>query len=384
MGLAGVVVLRPAGLLLYIDPHGAELVHHEGLFVEADALLLEDDRPGAGQFHTNGRDQHDRAGEYDQHQAADNIQPALDGRVEDVVKGRLAHIDELALVQHIDGRPGRQVVAVKRHHRDAGAVLITDGKGVGQLIDLIGFQRDHDLIQGGAFQGFVQLIVAAQIGHAQTRLLGGSQVAVHHKTVVGVMLQRAQVEGRRFAAAHQQDVPQAQAFAAAGTVHPAADHPLGDHGHGGKAVEQAQHYAGIVVQVHQVEEEYEHHDARGVDHGHDGAAPGQPPQTRGAVHTGYPVGQHQQDRGACPGNKVARVTGHLQRRAGAAGLKKDYIIKTHIVGQQKADEQQHHIQQTAEHTFGTLIFFQQRGCPPLDRNSYLVSIAHFRAFCNQR
>ena len=198
------------------------------------------------------------------------------------------------------------------------------------------------------------------------------------------MLQRAQVEGRRFAAAHQQDVPQAQAFAAAGTVHPAADHPLGDHGHGSKAVEQAQHYAGIVVQVHQVEEEYEHHNARGVNHGHDGAAPGQPPQTRGAVHTGYPVGQHQQDRGACPGNKVARVTGHLQRRAGAAGLKKDYIIKTHIVGQQKADEQQRHIQQTAEHTFGTLIFFQQRGCPPLDRNSYLVSIAHFRAFCNQR
>ena len=158
VGLAGVVVLGPAGLLLYIDPHGAELVHHEGLFVEADALLLEDNRPGAGQFHTNGRDQHDRAGEYDQHQAADNIQPALDGGVEDVVKGRLAHIDELALVQHIDGRPGRQVVAVKRHHRDAGAVLITDGKGVGQLIDLIGFQRDHDLIQGGAFQGFVQLI----------------------------------------------------------------------------------------------------------------------------------------------------------------------------------------------------------------------------------
>ena len=42
VGLAGVVVLGPAGLLLYIDPHGAELVHHEGLFVEADALLLED------------------------------------------------------------------------------------------------------------------------------------------------------------------------------------------------------------------------------------------------------------------------------------------------------------------------------------------------------
>ena len=88
-------------------------------------------------------------------------------------------------------------------------------------------------------------------------------------------------------------MPQAQAFAAAGTVHPAADHPLGDHGHGGKAVEQAQHYAGIVVQVHQVEEEYEHHDACGVDHSHDGAALGQPPQTRGTVHTGYPVGQHQ-------------------------------------------------------------------------------------------
>ena len=33
VGLAGVVVGGPACLLLHIDPHGAELVHHEGLFV---------------------------------------------------------------------------------------------------------------------------------------------------------------------------------------------------------------------------------------------------------------------------------------------------------------------------------------------------------------
>ena len=72
------------------------------------------------------------AGQDNQNQAAEDIQPALDGGVEQVVKGRLPHVDEFALVQHIDGRPRGEVVAVKRHHRNAHAVFVAGGKNVGQ------------------------------------------------------------------------------------------------------------------------------------------------------------------------------------------------------------------------------------------------------------
>lgn len=63
------------------------------------------------------------------------------------------------------------------------------------------------------------------------------------------MLQRAQIECGGFAAAHQQNVAQAQPLAAAGTVDPAQDHPLKHDGGGGENVEQRQHNAGVVVQV---------------------------------------------------------------------------------------------------------------------------------------
>ena len=75
------------------------------------------------------------------------------------------------------------------------------------------------------------------------------------------MFQRPQVEGGRLAAAHQQDMTQPQPPAAAGPVVPAADQPLDDHQSGGEAVEQAQHHTGVVVQVHQIEDEDKAQDA---------------------------------------------------------------------------------------------------------------------------
>ena len=76
-GLAGVGVLGPAGVLAGVYPHAAELVHGEGLFVQAHPLLPEQDRPRAGKPHPDGRDQHDGAGEHDQNKAARHIHGPL-------------------------------------------------------------------------------------------------------------------------------------------------------------------------------------------------------------------------------------------------------------------------------------------------------------------
>ena len=67
------------------------------------------------------------------------------------------------------------------------------------------------------------------------------------------MLQRTQVKRGGFAAAHQQDMAQPQPLAAAGAVDPAQHHPLKHNARRGEKVEQRQHNAGVVVQVHQIQ-----------------------------------------------------------------------------------------------------------------------------------
>ncbi|MPN31307.1 hypothetical protein SDC9_178781 [bioreactor metagenome] len=64
-GLARVVVGRPGGVFLAVDAHGAKLIHLEQLFIFADAVLTEDDRPRAGEFDADDRKQHDRTCEHD-------------------------------------------------------------------------------------------------------------------------------------------------------------------------------------------------------------------------------------------------------------------------------------------------------------------------------
>ena len=361
---AGVALGGPARFLFGVDPHGAELVHHKGALVQADALLLEDHRPRTGQLDPDGRSQHDGAGEHDEDQAAHDVQPAFERRVEQVVEGGLPHVDELALVQHVDGGPGGQIIAVKRHHGDAGAVLVAGGKGARQQRDLLRFQRHHHLVDGRALQAGIQPGVIPQIRHAETRFLHGGQVAVHHKTVVGVVLQRAQIQRRRLAAAHQQDMAQPQPPAAARPVVPAADQPLGHHSRRAQAVEQPQHHAGIIVQVHEVKDKNKHQDAAAVDDGDAGAPFRQAAQPGVAVNAGHPVAEHQQQRRDRPGRHVARVAGYIQRGARAARLKEADIIETQVVGQQKRGKQQRRVQQRADYAFVALVFFQHRRCPP--------------------
>lgn len=173
------------------------------------------------------------------------------------------------------------------------------------------------------------------------------------------MLQRTQIECGGFAAAHQQDMAQTQPLAAAGTVDPAQNHPLKHDGGGGENVEQRQHNAGVVVQVQQIQRTNENQEARCVDNGNFGAALGQAVQPRIVVNARHPVDEHQHQRRGQPGNDVTGILRHGQGRAGTAGLKIADIIKTNIVGKQKAHKQQRCIQQHKQQAFKTLVFFQQ-------------------------
>ena len=105
--LRGVVVGGPAGLLLGVHTRmERNLYIMKGFLFSPHPLLPEDHRPGAGQLDADGRDQHHGAGQHNENQAAHNVQSALDGGVEDIVKGGLPHVDEFALVQHVDGGTG--------------------------------------------------------------------------------------------------------------------------------------------------------------------------------------------------------------------------------------------------------------------------------------
>ena len=99
---------------------------------------------------------------------------------------------------------------------------------MGQQFDLVSLQRYDDLIDGNLVEPGGQRIIAAHVAHTKTRFFDSGQIAVHDKAVVGVVLERAQIERGGFTAAHQQDMAQTQPLAAAGAVYPAQDHTL-DH-----------------------------------------------------------------------------------------------------------------------------------------------------------
>ena len=111
--------------------------------------------------------------------------------------------------------------------------------------------------------------------------------------------------------------------------------------------------------MHQIQSTNEDQQSCRVDDGNLGAALGQAAQPRGAVDTGDPVDEHEHQRRGQPGNDVTGILRHGQGRAGTAGLKIADIIKTNIVGKQKAHKQQRCIQQHKQQAFKALVFFQQ-------------------------
>lgn len=236
---------------------------------------------------------------------------------------------------------------------------------MGQQFDLVSLQRYDDLIDGNLVEPGRQRIIAAHVAHTKTRFFDSGQIAVHDKAVVGVVLERTQIERGGFTAAHQKDMAQTQPLAAAGAVYPAQDHTLDHDACRAEDVEQRQYDTGVVVQVHQIQSTNEDQQSRRVDDGNLGAALGQAAQPRGAVDTGDPVDEHEHQRRGQPGNDVARVPCHGQRRPCAARLKVADVIETDIVGKQKADEKQCRVRQHIQKAFEALVLFQQEVMPSL-------------------
>ena len=86
------------------------------------------------------------------------------------------------------------------------------------------------------------------------------------------MFQGTQIQGGGFTAPHQKHMPQPLPFAAARAVIPTTDQSFGHHQRRGKKVEEPQHHAGVVIQMHQVQDEDKDQDTAAVDDGDAGAA----------------------------------------------------------------------------------------------------------------
>ena len=363
-GLARVLGAGPAGLLVVVDAHGAELVHQKGPLVQPHPLLLENDRPRTGQLDADSHGQHQRAGQHNKHQTARHIHRPFEKGVEQIVKGGLPHIDQLALVQHINGGAGGQVIVVKGHHGDAQALLVAGGDGFGQKGDLIGLQRQNHFVVAAGFQLSAQVCIAAQAGDRKRRLGAVAQVTVHLKTVVGVVFQRAQILGRGGPAAHQQNMADAKAAAALGAVVPALEHPAEHHKPGGQQIEKSQHHTGVVVQPQQIQRRHIGQQAARIDQRHRGAALAEPAQAAGVVHAGDPIGQHDGRCGQQAGQPVAGVPGDGQCGACAAGLEKAHIVEPQIICQQKGAKYQRRVQQRIENDFKAAVLTQHGLLPP--------------------
>ena len=173
------------------------------------------------------------------------------------------------------------------------------------------------------------------------------------------MFQRAQIPRRRRTAAHQQNVPQADAPAALGAVVPPAEQPFRQHGSGADDVKQAQHHAGVVVLMEHIQPGDEHQHPRAVHRRDGGAAAAESVQAGGVVHAAHPVAHHQTDHQHAAGQPVEGVPRHLQRGTGAARLKKAYKVETQVVCQTKGRKQQNRVQQHIHAGFDLSVFIQQ-------------------------
>ena len=97
------------------------------------------------------------------------------------------------------------------------------------------------LIDGNLVEPGGQRIIAAHVAHTKTWFFDSGQIAVHDKAVVGVVLERAQIERGGLPPPTQQDMAQTQPLAAAGAVYPAQDHTLDHDACRAEDVEQRQY-----------------------------------------------------------------------------------------------------------------------------------------------
>ena len=122
--LARVGVGAPAGRLPVVYAHGAEFVHVKRLFVQSDALLLEQDGAGRGELDADRREQHERRGADDQYQRPDDVHGALEEGVADVVERNVAQIDERNAADLVDRRARGHEFVVERDEGYLNAVFL--------------------------------------------------------------------------------------------------------------------------------------------------------------------------------------------------------------------------------------------------------------------
>ena len=255
-GLAVVHVFAPAGVFAAVHPHGAEFVHVKVLFVLAHTLLPENDGTGGGQLHADGGDQHQRRGQNDEYQRADDIRRPLEEGVAQIVQRNTAQVDERQAVDAVELGVCGHVAHVGRHHGQLGTVLFAGVDDAAHPAAFLGGQGHHHLVRLLAGEDGVQLLVAAAIGQGIPAAALG-HVADDPKAQVLIHGDAGQVRLRALAVTHQQ-------------------HPLLVVAHGAAAPQQQAHGGAFAGEQQGTDGVEEHHrptgglaEAQHVDGSHD-------------------------------------------------------------------------------------------------------------------
>ena len=244
-GLAVVHVPAPAGVLVRVDPHGAELVHFEELFVPAHPLLPEDHRPGGGQPHPDGRGQHDGGGAHDEHQGTRDVHQPLEGGVDPVVQGDVPDVHQGDAVQVVDLGIGGDVLGVEGDEGELDPLLLAGLNHLRGEAELLRRQGHHHLVRVAAGQHLLQGPDAPQVGDAGNGVVLG-QVAVDQVAVLLLPGHHLDIPDRHVAVPHQQHMLLVEAPLPEAAQQQPQAHPLAAHAHEGQAEKQDQGGAGEV------------------------------------------------------------------------------------------------------------------------------------------
>ena len=141
--------------------HGAELIHHERLVMEADALLLKDDRARRGELDEDRDDEHDRAEEDDADEGADDVDGALRGGLDWVGERDVPDVDDREAIHVFGDRLRVDDVVIVRDELRVNAGLLADVDDAVQLRVGCEWQRDRDFVDGVLREDVLELGDAA-------------------------------------------------------------------------------------------------------------------------------------------------------------------------------------------------------------------------------
>lgn len=353
-GLPGVGVGAPSGVRGGVHPHGPELVHIKGLFVQTHPLLPEDDGAGGAELHPRGGKQHHRGGQDDEHQRARNIHGPLYKGVAQVVQGDAPQVDQGQAVQTVELGVGRHVLGVEGNEGQLGPRVLAGPDDQGHPLIILCPQSGDDLIGLCPGQIAVQLVKGAQVRQ------GGPIFPVGHIAQQGIAIFRALADTAHavpgdVAAAHDDDVLLVVAAGPEAVQYRPQDHPLAAYADIYRKEKQGHGHTGKIGAPQQIEEHLQNNKVQAVAEKQPAQLGPQPDFPVGGIQIGKAIGQQVQgDQGA--GRRQIKTEGHRLRPPG-------HHIKAHPIAEQKGQQHQPPVADDVQLIQQPLVFLDHRQPP---------------------